>query len=139
MRARSSAGWSAALTVMTGYPGAWYGGFDGTAALHAGDPTRVALEAYPGLLARQLIGRNSYKSDDKARQTPARRAAREQLLAQLLHHEPATAKTPMGDSPSVPGQPALPALQLTPALHQRNLRALYRQMLENKDNLESEE
>ena len=89
--------------------------------LHAGDPTRVALEAYPGLLARQLIGRTSYKSDDKARQTPARRAAREQLLAQLLHHEPATAKTPMGDSPSVPGQPALPALKLTPALHQRML------------------
>ncbi len=28
---------------------------------------------------------------------------------------------------------------LAPALHQRNLRALYRQMLENKDNLESEE
>ena len=73
--------------------------------LHAGDPTRVALEAYPGLLARQLIGRTSYKSDDKARQTPARRAAREQLLAQLLQAE----------------QAKRPALQVSPALHQRML------------------
>ena len=36
--------------------------------LHAGDPQRVALEAYPGLLARELIGRRSYKSDEKAKQ-----------------------------------------------------------------------
>lgn len=27
--------------------------------LHAGDPSRVALEAYPGLLARELIGQRS--------------------------------------------------------------------------------
>ena len=39
--------------------------------LHAGDEQRVALEAYPGLLARELIGRRSYKADDKARQTPS--------------------------------------------------------------------
>ncbi|AMO22175.1 hypothetical protein GCM10027034_24780 [Ramlibacter solisilvae] len=51
--------------------------------LHAGDPSRVALEAYPGLLARELIGRRSYKSDDKGKQTPDRRAARVELLAQL--------------------------------------------------------
>ena len=44
---------------------------------------RVALEAYPGLLARELIGRRSYKSDDAARQDDARRAAREELLAAL--------------------------------------------------------
>jgi hypothetical protein len=31
-------------------------------------PQRVALEAYPGLLARELIGTRSYKNDDKARQ-----------------------------------------------------------------------
>ncbi|VTU14725.1 hypothetical protein SRS16CHR_01239 [Variovorax sp. SRS16] len=37
---------------------------------------RIALEAYPGLPARELIGRRSYKSDDAASQTPARRAAR---------------------------------------------------------------
>ncbi|WP_269533037.1 DUF429 domain-containing protein [Chitinimonas sp. BJYL2] len=40
--------------------------------LHAGDPARIALEAYPALLARQIIGNASYKNDDPAKQTPAR-------------------------------------------------------------------
>ena len=44
--------------------------------LHAGDPSRVALEAYPGLLARELIGHRSYKSDEQSRQTPERLIAR---------------------------------------------------------------
>lgn len=44
---------------------------------------RVALEAYPGLLARELIGRRSYKADDAARQTKARLAARQDLLERL--------------------------------------------------------
>ncbi|SEK13625.1 hypothetical protein SAMN05444746_1133 [Variovorax sp. OK212] len=44
---------------------------------------RVALEAYPGLLARELIGRRSYKSDDLAKQTPERLAARADLLHAL--------------------------------------------------------
>lgn len=48
--------------------------------LPAGGAARVALEAYPGLLARELIGRRSYKSDDAAAQTPERRAARVDLL-----------------------------------------------------------
>ncbi len=61
--------------------------------LHAGDPQRVALEAYPGLLAREVLdgwspvalgtGRRSYKSDDKARQTPERLAARSDLVQAL--------------------------------------------------------
>ena len=51
--------------------------------LHAGDPERVALEAYPGLLARELIGRRSYKSDEKAKQTPDRLIARKDLLTAL--------------------------------------------------------
>lgn len=51
--------------------------------LHAGDPRRVALEAYPGLLARELLGRRSYKSDDKRKQTPERLIARKDLLAGL--------------------------------------------------------
>ena len=51
--------------------------------LHQGDATRVALEAYPGLLARELIGRRSYKSDEKARQTAERLIARKDLLAAL--------------------------------------------------------
>jgi hypothetical protein len=61
--------------------------------LHAGDPQRVALEAYPGLLAREVLdgwtpgakgtGRRSYKSDDKAQQTPQRLAARTDLVQAL--------------------------------------------------------
>lgn len=51
--------------------------------LHAGDPQRIALEAYPGLLARELIGRRSYKSDDPARQTPDRQAARAEIAAAI--------------------------------------------------------
>ncbi|MEI8302655.1 MAG: DUF429 domain-containing protein [Burkholderiales bacterium] len=48
------------------------------------DPTRVALEGYPALLARGVLGRESYKSDDPARRhCPARRAARERLVAAL--------------------------------------------------------
>lgn len=50
---------------------------------HAGDPTRTALEAYPGLLARELLGARSYKSDDRARQTPERLLARRDLVDAL--------------------------------------------------------
>jgi hypothetical protein len=52
-------------------------------ALHDGDARRVALEGYPGLLARELIGRRSYKSDERARQTPARLIARKDLVEAL--------------------------------------------------------
>ena len=48
-----------------------------------GDAQRVALEAYPGLLARELIGNRSYKSDDRAKQTPERLIARKDLLEAL--------------------------------------------------------
>ena len=51
--------------------------------LHAGDPARVALEAYPGLLARELVGRRSYKSDEKAKQTADRLIARKDLVTAL--------------------------------------------------------
>ncbi len=51
--------------------------------LHAGDVQRVALEGYPGLLARELIGSRSYKSDDKAKQTPERLIARKDVLEAL--------------------------------------------------------
>ncbi len=48
-----------------------------------GDRRRVALEAYPGLLAREVLGNTSYKSDDKAKQTPERLLARRELLSAL--------------------------------------------------------
>ncbi len=47
--------------------------------LHEGDPDRVAVEAYPGLLAGALLGRRSYKNRD----TPERRSARAELLDAL--------------------------------------------------------
>src|SRR5256885_6893422 len=52
-------------------------------AVHQGDPQRVALEGYPGLLARELIGRRSYTSDETAKQTPDRLIARKDLLDAL--------------------------------------------------------
>ncbi len=48
-----------------------------------GDPQRVALEAYPGLLARALVQRRSYKADAKARQTPDRLIARKDIVDAL--------------------------------------------------------
>jgi len=51
--------------------------------LHDGDAQRVALEGYPGLLARELIGLRSYKSDARARQTPERLIARKDLVDAL--------------------------------------------------------
>lgn len=51
--------------------------------LHDGDRRRVALEGYPGLLAREIVGRRSYKSDGAARGDPARRAAREAIVDAL--------------------------------------------------------
>jgi len=44
---------------------------------------RVAVEAYPALVARRLIGRRPYKTDEKAKQTGERRAARRDLVRGL--------------------------------------------------------
>jgi hypothetical protein len=58
-------------------------------ALAEGDPRRVALEAYPGLLVRKQLGiRESYKSDTRSEHTPARRAARRRVMAALKAGEP---------------------------------------------------
>jgi hypothetical protein len=51
--------------------------------LHPGDTARVALEGYPGLLARELIGLRSYKSDEKLKQTPERLIARKDMVEAL--------------------------------------------------------
>lgn len=48
-----------------------------------GNVNKVALEAYPGLLAREVLGKRSYKSDDKAKQTPERLIARKDLITAL--------------------------------------------------------
>lgn len=51
--------------------------------LQPGDPRRVALEGYPGVLARAAVGRVSYKSDTAAGRTPAREQARRAIVAAL--------------------------------------------------------
>jgi hypothetical protein len=48
-----------------------------------GDPGRVALEAYPGMLARRIT-RRSYKADSRAQHTRARGSARGEIVAALL-------------------------------------------------------
>ena len=51
--------------------------------LHAGNADKVALEAYPGLLAREVLGNRSYKSDSRPKQTPERLIARKDLITAL--------------------------------------------------------
>jgi hypothetical protein len=58
-------------------------------ALVEGDKSRVALEAYPGLLVRKQLGiRESYKSDTRRDHTPARRAARRRIVQSLKLGKP---------------------------------------------------
>ena len=44
---------------------------------------RVAVEAYPAVIARRFLARASYKNDERRKQTTAHRAARERLVAGL--------------------------------------------------------
>jgi len=58
-------------------------------SLKRGDSARVALEAYPGLLARKQLGmRESYKSDTRSEQTPARTAVRRRIVQALRTGRP---------------------------------------------------
>ena len=65
---------------------------------------RVVLEGYPALVARTLIGRQSYKSDAHVHQTPERLLARQRLLDALC-------------SPALMAEYGL-TLDLSPELHQ---------------------
>ncbi|MDX0759783.1 DUF429 domain-containing protein [Sinorhizobium medicae] len=49
-------------------------------SLLTGDPHRVVVEAYPGVLARQIIGRRSYKQDTRSKQTAEHAQARRDVL-----------------------------------------------------------
>lgn len=51
--------------------------------LQDGDPERVVIEAYPGVLARQIINRRKYKEDTRSKQTAVQRKTRYDLLAGL--------------------------------------------------------
>ena len=73
--------------------------------MHDGDPDRVAIEAYPGLLARHITPA-SYKSDERRKQNAERRAARKRIIDALT-------------AGSAPSQDAAdpPALVVTPEQH----------------------
>ena len=51
--------------------------------MQPGDPSRVALEAYPGVLARAVVGRASYKSDTREGATAGREQARRAIVAAI--------------------------------------------------------
>ena len=51
--------------------------------IQQGDPQRIVVEAYPGVLARSLIGRRSYKQDTKKKQTQDQYDARKELLEKI--------------------------------------------------------
>ncbi len=55
--------------------------------LNSGDAERIVVEAYPGILVRQLVGRQSYKSDTPKNQTPAQREARVGIIDKILGGE----------------------------------------------------
>lgn len=48
-----------------------------------GDPSRVVFEVYPGVAARNLIGRRSYKNDARQKQTAEQRDARLRIHREL--------------------------------------------------------
>jgi hypothetical protein len=51
--------------------------------MQVGDSRRVAIEAYPGYLARKVLGRQSYKTDTVTKDSADRRMARSELLCAL--------------------------------------------------------
>jgi hypothetical protein len=53
--------------------------------LQSGDPSRIVVEAYPGVLARQLIGRTGYKNDSRGKQTEEKHKTRRTMLDQILN------------------------------------------------------
>jgi hypothetical protein len=57
--------------------------------LLTGDPERIVVEAYPGVLAKRLIGRRSYKQDDPKKQTTEQEKARRDLLGKILNGDSA--------------------------------------------------
>ncbi|XAH22491.1 DUF429 domain-containing protein [Xylophilus sp. GW821-FHT01B05] len=75
---------------------------------HQAQAEKIALEAYPGLLAREVLARRSYKSDTRAKQTTDRLIARKDLLAALE----------CGVGPAGPLRLGL-RLKLSPAQHDR--------------------
>ncbi len=54
---------------------------------HPTSDSRIVVEGYPSLVARTCLGRRSYKSDERGKQTPAQADARRTLLNKLSSPE----------------------------------------------------
>ena len=64
--------------------------------------SRIALEAYPGLLVRKQLGiRDSYKADARGEQTPARRAVRRRIVDSLKRGEPLQIRLKTDEKPMI--------------------------------------
>ncbi|HEX2566576.1 MAG TPA: DUF429 domain-containing protein [Burkholderiales bacterium] len=86
-----------------------------------GDRTRIALEAYPGLLARSILGRVSYKNDTKLKQTPERRRARARIVENLnIKMTYSLRKTLVADASGDSLDAVLCAVQAAGAMKKRN-------------------
>jgi hypothetical protein len=55
--------------------------------LQTGDKDRIVVEAYPKIVARKVIGKQSYKSDTKKMQTNDQRTVRHNLLNRIIAGE----------------------------------------------------
>ena len=53
------------------------------AGLRRADPDRIVVEAYPGVVARALVGKRPYKNDDRRKQTQPQHQARREILERL--------------------------------------------------------
>jgi len=86
-----------------------------------GDRKRIALESYPGLLARSIIGRESYKSDTRSKQNPVRLKARRRIVASLsLEASPALKRRLVDDGSGDALDAVLCAVQAAGASRQRS-------------------
>lgn len=54
---------------------------------HPTDDSRIVVEGYPALVARKWLGKRSYKSDERSKQTLAQEDARGMLVAKLCSSE----------------------------------------------------
>ncbi|MBR9766092.1 MAG: DUF429 domain-containing protein [Rhodobacteraceae bacterium] len=81
--------------------------------LHDGARDRIVVEAYPGVVARRLIGRRSYKNDTRRKQTLDQFLARKALFDELVARGPELYGLAIDADPSLcddPGADQLDAL-----------------------------
>jgi hypothetical protein len=53
---------------------------------HPTDDQRIVIEIYPALMARSIIGKQGYKSDDRRKQTTEMKLLRQEIINQVRSH-----------------------------------------------------